>query len=54
VVQAGERLGLSVGTEVDCQKGCKEGVQIIQDGWERSNYYVELKRWSLQKNDNST
>lgn len=22
------------------------GVEIIQDGWERSNYYVELRRWA--------
>jgi len=22
-----------------------EGVEIVQEGWERSNYYVELRRW---------
>jgi len=21
------------------------GVEVVQDGWERSNYYVELQRW---------
>lgn len=21
------------------------GIEIVQDGWERSNYYVELRRW---------
>ncbi|KAG2367467.1 hypothetical protein BDR07DRAFT_1448787 [Suillus spraguei] len=34
-VQAAEELGLM---------GCR-GVEIIQEGWERSNYYVELRRW---------
>ncbi|KIJ69233.1 hypothetical protein HYDPIDRAFT_24086 [Hydnomerulius pinastri MD-312] len=23
----------------------EQGVEIVQDGWERSNYYVELRRW---------
>lgn len=23
-----------------------KGVEIVQDGWERSNYFVELRRWS--------
>ncbi|KAI0670314.1 S-adenosyl-L-methionine-dependent methyltransferase [Trametes maxima] len=27
------------------QQGSTFGVQIVQDGWERSNYYVELCRW---------
>jgi tRNA (uracil-5-)-methyltransferase TRM9 len=22
-----------------------QGVDIVQDGWERSNYYVELRCW---------
>lgn len=22
------------------------GVEVVQDGWERSNYYVELRRWT--------
>lgn len=43
VVQAAERMGLSVGEEV--AGGEKEGVEIVQDGWERSNYFVELRRW---------
>jgi tRNA (uracil-5-)-methyltransferase TRM9 len=21
------------------------GVEIVADGWERSNYYIELRRW---------
>lgn len=23
----------------------QRGVEIVQDGWERSNYFVELRRW---------
>jgi tRNA (uracil-5-)-methyltransferase TRM9 len=22
-----------------------EGVEIVENGWERSNYYIELRRW---------
>ncbi|KAG0705955.1 hypothetical protein DFH29DRAFT_799173 [Suillus ampliporus] len=44
-VQAAEELGLIVGPrETAYTKGCR-GVEIIQEGWERSNYYVELRRW---------
>lgn len=37
-------LGLSVGERQDSQGS--QGVVIVQDGWERSNYYVELRRWT--------
>lgn len=40
VVDAARELGLCVGEE-----GEGRGVQVVQDGWERSNYYVELKLW---------
>ena len=23
-----------------------QGLEVVQDGWERSNYYVELRRWN--------
>ena len=23
-----------------------EGVEIVANGWERSNYYIELRRWT--------
>jgi len=23
----------------------RRGLEIVQDGWEKSNYYVELRRW---------
>ncbi len=25
-----------------------QGIDIVQDGWERSNYYVELRRWEFR------
>jgi tRNA (uracil-5-)-methyltransferase TRM9 len=25
----------------------QSGVEVVQDGWERSNYYVELRRWHV-------
>lgn len=44
-VQAAEEFGLMVGSREDANtKGCR-GVEIVQEGWERSNYYVELRRW---------
>ncbi|KAI0331131.1 S-adenosyl-L-methionine-dependent methyltransferase [Cubamyces sp. BRFM 1775] len=43
VTEAALEMGLQVGEPG--QAG--EGVQIVQDGWERSNYYVELRRWKL-------
>lgn len=48
VVKAASDMGLVIG---DAPAGGLEtgseklGVQIVQDGWERSNYYVELRRW---------
>jgi tRNA (uracil-5-)-methyltransferase TRM9 len=44
-VQAAEELGLVVGPrETASEEGCR-GIEIVQEGWERSNYYVELRRW---------
>lgn len=44
-VQAADEFGLMVGSRESANtKGCR-GVEIIQEGWERSNYYVELRRW---------
>ncbi|TRM61876.1 S-adenosyl-L-methionine-dependent methyltransferase [Schizophyllum amplum] len=42
--QAAESLGLDVGV-TDGSPAGRRGLQIVQDGWERSNYYVELQRW---------
>lgn len=49
VEEAALELGLEVGSEVDQQHDSGkvvQGLEVIQDGWERSNYYVELKRWN--------
>lgn len=41
-------IGLEVDSpflgEADTVKAV-EGVEIVEDGWERSNYYIELRRW---------
>ena len=41
-------IGLEVDSpfldEADTVKAA-EGVEIVQNGWERSNYYIELRRW---------
>lgn len=42
VTEAAEEMGLQVG---EPEAGSVYGVQIVQDGWERSNYFVELRRW---------
>ncbi|KAH0827142.1 hypothetical protein J3R83DRAFT_4830 [Lanmaoa asiatica] len=39
--EAAQRMGLAVGPPEEGQRG----IEIIQDGWERSNYYVELRCW---------
>lgn len=39
--EAAQGMGLVVGPP---EKG-RRGIEIIQDGWERSNYYVELRCW---------
>ncbi|KAK0228419.1 S-adenosyl-L-methionine-dependent methyltransferase [Armillaria fumosa] len=44
VIKCAEQMGLCVGPRVKFSTGCS-GVEIVQDGWERSNYYVELRRW---------
>ncbi|KAH7107560.1 hypothetical protein BKA62DRAFT_610485 [Auriculariales sp. MPI-PUGE-AT-0066] len=44
------QLVTSAATALDLQVGPpsghgKHGVEITQDGWERSNWYIELRRW---------
>ena len=43
-----QEIGLEVDSpfldEADTVKAT-EGVEIVKNGWERSNYYIELKRW---------
>ncbi|KAF7338403.1 UDP-N-acetylglucosamine transferase subunit ALG13 [Mycena venus] len=43
VTLAAEELGLVVGPPSSQES--HEGVEIVQDGWERSNHYIELRRW---------
>ncbi|KAI0721026.1 S-adenosyl-L-methionine-dependent methyltransferase [Cerioporus squamosus] len=49
VADAAKELGLTLGdasgADVAVTGDKERGVQIVQDGWERSNYYVELRRW---------
>ncbi|KAI0079903.1 S-adenosyl-L-methionine-dependent methyltransferase [Panus rudis PR-1116 ss-1] len=44
VCDAAQGMGLSIGPKSDISTGM--GIEIVQDGWERSNYYVELHRWN--------
>lgn len=43
-----QEIGLEVDSpflnEADTVKAT-EGVEVIESGWERSNYYIELRRW---------
>ena len=42
-ITATEELGLEIGNESDVS--ADQGVEIVQCGWERSNYYIEIRRW---------
>ena len=42
-IDAVEGLGLAIGNESDTS--VDQGVEIVQCGWERSNYYIEVRRW---------
>ena len=47
VLSAGQELGLKVGPPAlnEAEDKGSKGVEIIVSGWERSNYYIELRRW---------
>ncbi|KDQ60750.1 hypothetical protein JAAARDRAFT_560833 [Jaapia argillacea MUCL 33604] len=46
VVRAAQGLGLKVGSHNEgVSEGHTSGVAVVQNGWERSNYFVELRRW---------
>lgn len=51
VRSAASDMGLYVGpqylAETQAMLASRGGVEILQDGWERSNYYVELRRWQI-------
>jgi len=43
---AASDLGLYVGAQTGkAIEGGERGLEIVQDGWERSNYYIELRCW---------
>ncbi|KAG2078106.1 S-adenosyl-L-methionine-dependent methyltransferase [Suillus decipiens] len=44
-VEAAKEFGLMVGSRDSANAKRRRGVEIIQEGWERSNHYVELRRW---------
>lgn len=46
VEEATRDLGLHVGSLVSNEDfSMARGIEIVRDGWERSNYYVELRCW---------
>lgn len=47
VREAARDLGLELGQRPESLEGDrgKRGVHVVEDGWERSNYYVEFCRW---------
>ncbi|KAF8955456.1 hypothetical protein BDZ97DRAFT_1907645 [Flammula alnicola] len=47
VVEAARELGLQVGVKPEDGAKNMRGVEVVQDGWERSNYYVELRLWRI-------
>ncbi|RDB24185.1 tRNA (carboxymethyluridine(34)-5-O)-methyltransferase [Hypsizygus marmoreus] len=51
VHDAAKLLGIHVGmpSPAGTSPSVTRGVHIVQDGWERSNYYVELKCWEIHR-----
>ena len=47
VRSAAKGLRLQVSSRPETGSVGTRGVEIVQDGWERSNYYVELKNWQV-------
>ncbi|CAG7846740.1 tRNA (carboxymethyluridine(34)-5-O)-methyltransferase; AltName: Full=tRNA (uracil-5-)-methyltransferase TRM9; AltName: Full=tRNA [Um34] methyltransferase; AltName: Full=tRNA methylase 9 [Serendipita indica DSM 11827] len=47
VVEAAHALQLHVGESGESNRS-QRGLQIIQDGWERSNYYIEATTWEKE------
>lgn len=45
VTEAAKESGLRVGPKPESGDETLRGIEIIQDGWERSNYYMELRLW---------
>jgi tRNA (uracil-5-)-methyltransferase TRM9 len=47
VHNAAKGLGLYIGARGKAPIAVSGGVEVVQNGWERSNYYVELRRWEI-------
>jgi tRNA (uracil-5-)-methyltransferase TRM9 len=49
VQSAARELELKVGppSSIEADADSSEGVEIVVSGWERSNYYIELRRWQI-------
>jgi len=49
--EAAETLGLEINprpeTSETSPSGARKGVEIVRCGWEKSNWYIELKRWEI-------
>ncbi|KAF9477351.1 S-adenosyl-L-methionine-dependent methyltransferase [Pholiota conissans] len=48
VLEAAAELQLQVGSRPkaeDAVQNDTRGIEVVQDGWERSNYYVEVRLW---------
>ncbi|KAG8906343.1 tRNA methyltransferase, has a role in tRNA modification, partial [Tulasnella sp. 417] len=47
VMEAAKEMGLHVGPlEAALPGSISRGIEIVKDGWERSNLYVELRMWT--------
>lgn len=44
VQEAADTLGLAV--ESSTASNSLQGIEVVRHGWERSNHYIELRRWS--------
>ena len=42
-VNAAREFRLEIGS--DSEVSADQGIEIVQSGWERSNYYIEIRRW---------
>ena len=47
--EAAATLGLEVATHPTSggDLGIRKGIEIVRSGWERSNWYIELKCWEI-------
>lgn len=43
MITAAQELCLAIGNESDIS--ADQGLEIVECGWERSNYYIEIRRW---------